>query len=89
MSCPACGGEIADATSLQEKEARPKIGDFSVCVYCAELLRFTAVNPSLRCRLMVEHDVNDIDAVTFQKLKLAQMYILEIIENKKKKKKSK
>lgn len=41
LTCPKCGMEREGATGLREK-AVPSPGDFSVCIGCAELLRFQA-----------------------------------------------
>jgi hypothetical protein len=37
--CPYCDGSL-DAASHMREQAKPKKGDFSVCIYCAQLLRF-------------------------------------------------
>jgi hypothetical protein len=39
--CPSCGRLLDAATSFDHVNA-PKPGDFTVCVYCGVLLRFTA-----------------------------------------------
>ncbi len=39
--CPSCGRVLNAATSLDHVDA-PKPGDFTVCVDCGVLLRFTA-----------------------------------------------
>ena len=39
-ACPRCGKIVDGATNLMDKTA-PKGGDFSVCIYCAAVLRFT------------------------------------------------
>jgi len=39
-ACPRCGKVMDAATNLMDKTA-PQGGDFSVCIYCAAVLRFT------------------------------------------------
>jgi hypothetical protein len=78
MSCPACSRKIDDATSADRKDAKPEVGDFSLCWYCGTLLRFVAVHP-LRCRIMTEQDRKDIEPEQHAKLKFIQAYILRKI----------
>lgn len=40
-ACPTCGYLMDAARCLSNKTARPKPGDFSVCLKCGEMLRFT------------------------------------------------
>jgi hypothetical protein len=39
--CPACGVVLDAATSPQDRQLRPRPGDYSVCMYCATPLVFT------------------------------------------------
>jgi len=38
--CPTCG-ELLDAFSHQDPNAKPIPGDLTICVYCSEVLEFT------------------------------------------------
>lgn len=38
--CPSCGREIDAATHAGRGEATPKVGDVSVCFYCAAVLEY-------------------------------------------------
>lgn len=37
--CPCCFGVLSAATCLTD-EVRPEPGDYTVCIYCASVLRF-------------------------------------------------
>lgn len=53
LSCPLCAHKIDGATSFPERTKTPKPGDYSVCAYCAGVLRFdySLTSPSsLVCR---------------------------------------
>ena len=39
--CPSCGKELDGCTSFTGQQT-PSGGDFSVCLYCSTILRFTA-----------------------------------------------
>jgi hypothetical protein len=38
--CPNCGKQLDAATSCYGAKEKPHSGDFSVCLYCAAILRF-------------------------------------------------
>ena len=47
--CPACGHPLTRATGIDGGEQAPDPGDYSVCLYCGQLLRFDedlAVRPA-------------------------------------------
>jgi hypothetical protein len=37
--CPSCSAKIDMATPIGGGEAQPKPGDFTICLYCAAMLR--------------------------------------------------
>lgn len=39
--CPSCGHRLDAASHPRDENVRPRPGDLSVCIQCAELLRFT------------------------------------------------
>jgi len=39
--CPTCGYEMDSSTCVDDDTVKPKPGDFSVCMKCGEMLRFT------------------------------------------------
>lgn len=39
--CPQCGKTLDEATCMNATSLTPKPGDFTVCVYCGEILTFT------------------------------------------------
>lgn len=47
--CPYCG-HATDAASGLTTRARPAVGDFSVCFYCASVAVFTVTGDRLRQR---------------------------------------
>lgn len=40
-SCPSCGYHLDAASHTTDADTRPTPGDYSVCINCGELLRFT------------------------------------------------
>jgi hypothetical protein len=40
-SCPACGKKLDAASSVLNSERGPQAGDYTVCLYCANIFRFT------------------------------------------------
>jgi hypothetical protein len=40
--CPTCKSEHDAATSVSHVHARPQPGDFSLCINCGQICRFTA-----------------------------------------------
>ena len=38
--CPNCAHPLSRATGLEGPDAIPEDGDYSVCLYCGQLLRF-------------------------------------------------
>ena len=46
--CPACNHELDAATSATNEREEPKEGDFSLCFYCGEILRFTGEGLDLK-----------------------------------------
>lgn len=39
-ACPQCRSEIDMATEIVAGQVSPREGDFTVCLYCGEILRF-------------------------------------------------
>lgn len=39
-TCPTCGRRLNAASAADGSPVRPKLGDFSVCIGCARILRF-------------------------------------------------
>jgi hypothetical protein len=39
--CPYCNSLNDGATGVSDDESKPDTGDFSICVYCAEISRYT------------------------------------------------
>ncbi len=59
-TCPTCGYRMDAATATRGK-ARPRPGDFSLCLYCGQALRF---DEQLEPVLAVEADMLELaDAV--------------------------
>jgi len=42
--CPSCSARIDMSTPLGGGEERPGPGDFTICLYCAALLRFNGAD---------------------------------------------
>lgn len=40
QKCPYCS-KLNDATGVLDDEVKPKEGDFSICLYCTEISRYT------------------------------------------------
>ncbi len=57
--CPSCGQNLDAATAVDPLDkARPKPGDYSVCLDCTSFLRFT---DDYTVRLMTEAEVASMD----------------------------
>ena len=41
QACPACGKLLDAASSIMDSERGPRNGDYTVCLYCAAILRYT------------------------------------------------
>ena len=54
-SCPSCG-YVMDLASDPSGKATPKVGDFSICNNCGEILRFDI------CMLLYKPDKADVPA---------------------------
>lgn len=52
--CPACKKVIDAATIASGKTEVPRPGDFTICIYCGEVLRF---GPELE---LIQADLNDL-----------------------------
>lgn len=57
QACPGCGAEIDAATYAGPGEKAPKVGDLSVCFYCAAALEY---GPGLALQLV------DIDTLPIE-----------------------
>lgn len=42
VPCPACGAELDGAWATDGSGERPSPGDVTICIYCAEMLCYTA-----------------------------------------------
>lgn len=40
--CPACGQQIISDSLPHDERARPKPGDYGICIYCAVLFTYNA-----------------------------------------------
>ncbi len=54
-SCPHCKQDISATTGIPEILAKPRAGDFTICAYCIELLRF---NEDLSVREVPSEEFN-------------------------------
>lgn len=85
--CPQCGELLDGATSASRSDARaPKAGDFSVCWYCAEALRFTE---DLSFRSVTQQDMEELEpeakavfvkAIALRLLELGEASLNEILK---------
>jgi hypothetical protein len=59
-SCPQCGKRFDRASSVINDHARPSPGDFSLCIACGTVLRFT---DDLSVRLATHDEVAALDPI--------------------------
>jgi hypothetical protein len=73
--CPVCH-HLIDTASLISEESRmekprpPKEGDFSLCLYCATILRFDA---DLQHRRAAESELLELESEDLYRLRRAQL----------------
>jgi hypothetical protein len=71
-ACPACGKELDAATALGGDDAKPRVGDFTICLYCGALQRFTATGG------LEPYEVPaSADKETRQRVALARAFIVQ------------
>lgn len=68
MKCPGCGAELTGSTSVFS-EARPKPGDFTVCMYCANVLRYREGDVLARLNADDEKELKKDPKLAYQLLK--------------------
>lgn len=68
--CPVCLHEHDAATSVGPNDGAPAPGDFTVCIECASILRWT---DGMRLRVFSELDT--LDLATRGLLELAQRHV--------------
>ena len=56
--CPKCFTILSAATNMDDENLRPKPGDVTVCLYCAEVLVF---NEDLTLRRPLAGEIEDPD----------------------------
>jgi hypothetical protein len=75
--CPDCGHYLDAATG--EEGAKPKTGDFSICINCATVMRFTTP-PEME--KVTEAELNALPAEDAAGIAEARKSILEIVSAK-------
>lgn len=55
---PCCGKKLNDATEATGKDVAPKPGDYSVCAYCGEWMRY---GDDLRPHLLRAEDIAEVE----------------------------
>jgi len=71
MKCPACGKGL-DGSMPVTGDRGPKDGDFTVCVFCMEILEFQGNE-------LVKPDITNIPMDVFPMLIKAQFVVLEML----------
>jgi len=80
--CPACKHELDVATSAADDDRKPKEGDFSLCMYCGEILRFIE---NFKLKVADQEDLEDLidDSIeTYDQLLEYQRFFREQTNNK-------
>lgn len=72
MYCPQCGKLINGAISIDSSVAKPRSGDFSICVFCAQMLRF---DDNLKLIELTQNEFNKLDNETKQTVESAIKFI--------------
>jgi hypothetical protein len=71
-TCPRCGYKMDAATHIGKGRARPKPGDFSLCLQCGQILRF---DQQLEPVMALERELAELDAETLWTLRRGQAAI--------------
>jgi hypothetical protein len=66
--CPACL-KLVDAATSMAKDAQPKKGDLTICVYCGTLLQF---GEFMRLSALSDEELRQLDEETQRELLHAQ-----------------
>jgi hypothetical protein len=74
-TCPKCGGNLDGALNTTG-DGHPEKGDLSICVYCGELLQFTA---SLKLELLPEAALASLSIGESQRLERARRVVHQVI----------
>lgn len=53
-NCPVCKHELGENTSGKGENIKPKPGDFSLCLYCQAILKFT---PEMKLRAVTKPEI--------------------------------
>lgn len=72
--CPICFYEMDAATSLEEPNAKPRVGDFSLCINCGALLVF---EERTQLRQATDDDMQHLRPDQKAKVQIAQKIIRE------------
>lgn len=59
--CPSCDALLDDSRSLKDRMHKPTPDSFSICAYCAAVLRF---NEDLSLRTTTSADLDELDPET-------------------------
>lgn len=77
--CPVCGTKLDAVTSI-ESMAKPNVGDITVCIKCAAVLRFDG---ELRLRAMTEREIRELHPDNFKDIARVQRIIILSREKRK------
>ena len=60
--CPNCNHKLDAVINMQDENAKPRRGDFTVCINCAEILQF---GKNLRLKKLKGKELETMDQETF------------------------
>lgn len=75
QKCPQCSAELNAATVIEDPDLSASPGDFTVCFYCGEILRFDAQLHHQKVTKQELKNLQETDLYTFVLLQKAQKKI--------------